>query len=69
MPALASIQVPQAAQQPGKDYRLATLEYERFHAGFIKRVARGRNGKYLEIQLSLTQLLSLKLGIIQTLTV
>lgn len=29
MPALASIQVPQAVKQLDKDYRLETLEYER----------------------------------------
>lgn len=30
MPALASIQIPQAVKQLDKDYRLETLEYECF---------------------------------------
>lgn len=39
MPALASIQVPQAVKQLDKDYRLETSENERLAPVFIKSVA------------------------------
>lgn len=39
MPALASIQVPQAVKQLDKDYRLETSENERLPPVFIKSVA------------------------------
>lgn len=47
MPALASIQVPQAVKQREKDYRLETSEYERL-ARALSNVLHMQKRKYLD---------------------
>lgn len=47
MPALASIQVPQAVKQLDKDYRLETSENERL-VRFYQKCCKCGSGKYLD---------------------